>query len=199
MIQTSSPEVGLVYCWSIKKIDENDFVIPAIRSLKGGSTARGRVSEELARGCFIETGSTPVIKRSFIDAVGGYDATLQPQGADDWKLYFALSEVCEFAVIPEYLVGYRQTSGSVSRNLTAMSQSLEKVASWIFEKRPNLFPKCTSVKPCTTFTLSCSRRAFDNCQFGAALCYHAKALKAYPGKLLERDALIFAVRCTFSE
>jgi glycosyltransferase involved in cell wall biosynthesis len=195
VIQTSSPEVGLVYCWSIE-IDENDLVIPAIRSLKGGSTARGRVSEELARGCFIETGSSPVIKRSFIDAVGGYDATLQPQGADDWKLYFALSEVCEFAVIPEYLVGYRQTSGSVSRNLTAMGQSMESVASWIFEKRPNL-PKMHKRQAMHSIHAFMSRRAFDNYQFGAALRYHAKALKAYPGKLLERDALIFVARCLF--
>ena len=137
-----------------------------------------------------------MIKRPFIDAVGGYDATLQPQGADDWKLYFALSEVCEFAVIPGYLVGYRQTSGSVSRNLTAMSQSVVRVASWIFEKRPNL-TKMQKRQAMHGIHAFMSRRAFDNCQFGAALRYHAKALKAYPGKLLERDALTFVARCLF--
>jgi len=42
-----------------------------------------------------------------------------------------------------------------------------------------------------------SQRAFGNYQFGAALCYLAKAIKAYPGKLLERDALIFVARCLF--
>ncbi len=28
--------------------------------------------------------------------------------ARDWKLYLALSDICEFKVLPEYLVGYRQ-------------------------------------------------------------------------------------------
>ena len=74
VMQASSPEVGLVYCWSIE-IDENDLIIPPISSLKTRkrSTAQGDVTAELARGCFIETASTPLMKRSSIDAVGGYD------------------------------------------------------------------------------------------------------------------------------
>ena len=141
-MQASSPEVGLVYCWSIE-IDENDLVIPAIRSLKGGSTARGRVSEEVARGCFIKTGSSPLIKRSCIDAVGGYDASLQ-QG-EDWKLYLALSEICEFAVVPEYLVGYRQASGSLSEIQRQANQ--RKMLRAGFLKGGLIFvPKSLSVK-----------------------------------------------------
>ena len=194
-IQASSPEVGLIYCWWIE-IDENDLIIPAVGRLYRRSMAQGRVTEELARGCFIESGSLPLIKRSLIDAVGGYDATLRPQGADDWKLYFALSEICDFAVIPEYLVGYRQTSGSVSRNLTAMGNSMENVASWIFERQPNL-PKGIRRQTIYGIHAFMSQRAFINYQYGAALRYHAKALKAYPGKLLERSALIFVARCLF--
>ena len=129
VMQASSPKVGLVYCWSVE-IDESDLIIPPISSLKTRkrSTAQGSVTAELARGCFIETASTPLMKRSSIDAVGGYDPALRPQGADDWKMYLALSEICEFAVIPEYLVGYRQASGSLSRDVTAMGQSMVNVA-----------------------------------------------------------------------
>ena len=47
---------------------------------------------DLAKGCFIETSSAALIKRSLIEAVGGYDPSLRPQGAEDWKLYFSLSK-----------------------------------------------------------------------------------------------------------
>ena len=193
VMQASSPEVGLVYCWSIE-IDENDLVIPAIRSLKGGSTARGRVSEEVARGCFIKTGSSPLIKRSCIDAVGGYDASLQ-QG-EDWKLYLALSEICEFAVVPEYLVGYRQASGSLSRN-PAAGQSAENVAGWIFERRPDLCPEELKRQIIYDIRVWASGLAFDSSRFGAALYYRAKALKTYPAGLLAWDTWIFVARVLF--
>jgi glycosyltransferase involved in cell wall biosynthesis len=195
VMQASPSEVGLVYCWSIE-IDENDLIIPPISSLKGENTAQGHVTEELARGCFISPGSTPLIKRSCIDAVGGYDATLQPPGADDWKLYLALSEICEFAMIPEYLVGYRQVSGSISRNVTAMGQSMENVARWIFERQPNLSEelKRQSIHDIRAFI---SERAFANSQFGAALYYRGRALKVYPAKLLERQTLGFVARVLF--
>jgi glycosyltransferase involved in cell wall biosynthesis len=195
VIQDSLPDVGLVYCWPIE-IDENDHIIPAIESLKGRSTARGRVTAELARSCFIEPGSSALIKRSLIDAVGGFDATLQPQGADDWKLYFALSEICEFAVIPEYLVGYRQVSGSLSRNVKTMRQSMENVASWIFEKRPDL-PKELKRQAVYDIRVFMSNRAFDNYQFGEALRCRAEALTLYPGELLKRWNLMFVTRCLF--
>jgi glycosyltransferase involved in cell wall biosynthesis len=195
VMQESLPEVGLVYCWPIE-IDENDHVIPAVQSLKGGSTARGRVTAELARSCFIEPGSSALIKRALIEAVGGFDATLQPQGADDWKLYFALSEICEFAVIPEYLVGYRQASGSLSRNIRTMRQSMENVVSWIFEKRPDL-PKELRRQAIYEIRVFMSNRAFDNYQFGEALRCRAEALAVNPGKLLKPWNLMFVARCLF--
>jgi glycosyltransferase involved in cell wall biosynthesis len=194
MMQASSPAVGLVYCWSVE-IDESDLIIPPIASLKTRkrSAAQGTVTEELAKGCFIECGSSPLIKRSFIDAVGGYDANLRPQGADDWKLYLALSEICEFAVIPEYLVGYRQALGSVSRNLGAMSQSMENVARWIFEMRPDL-PEALRRRAMYGVNVFIAQRALDDDQFGTALRYHTRAYKGHPLGLLERPAFDFAVR-----
>jgi glycosyltransferase involved in cell wall biosynthesis len=194
VMQASSPAVGLVYCWSVE-IDERDLIIPPIASLKTRrrSTAQGAVTEELAKGCFIECGSSPLIKRSFIDAVGGYDANLRPQGADDWKLYLALSEICEFAVIPEYLVGYRQALGSVSRNLRAMSQSMENVARWIFERRPDL-PEALRRRAMYGVNVFIAQRALDDDQFGAALRYHTRAYKGHPFGLFERPAFDFAVR-----
>ena len=115
VMQASSPEVGLVYCWSIE-IDENDFLIEAAATSGQCYSPHGRVTVELAKGNFLRNSSSPVIKRSCIDAVGGYDPCLL-HGVEDWKLYLALSEICEFAVVREYLVGYRQWSASMSRDV----------------------------------------------------------------------------------
>ena len=194
VIQASSPNVGLVYCWSIE-IDENDLIIPPISTLKTRkrSTAQGAVTAQLARGCFIETASSPLMKRSDIEAVGGYDPDLQPQGADDWKLYLALSEICEFAVIPEYLVGYRQASGSLSRDVTAMGQSMVNVARWIFEKRPDL-PGELRRQSMYGLHAFMAQRALDNDQFAAGLRFRAKAYRSHPAGLFDPTTFEFVVR-----
>jgi glycosyltransferase involved in cell wall biosynthesis len=192
VIKASPAKVGLVYCWSVE-IDNDDLIIPPLNKLRKRSVVQGGVTKDLAKGCFIETGSTPLIKRSFIEAVGGYDVDLRPQGADDWKLYLALSEVCDFAVVPEYLVGYRQASGSVSRNLVPMIQSMESVANWIFDKRPDLG---VDLKRQALYGIRAfmATRALDNFQFGLSLRFLARACAAYPSGVFDHMTAEFVVR-----
>jgi glycosyltransferase involved in cell wall biosynthesis len=192
VMETAPAEVGLVYCWALE-IDKDDFVIPSLDRLQQKGTAKGSVTGELAKGNFIETSSVPLIKRSCIEAVGGYDSTLQPQGAEDWKLYLALSEICEFAVIPEYLVGYRQVSGSLSRNIIAMDQSIELVARWIFDRHPEFQE---TVKRQTVYLASVflAQRALDNDKFALALWFSVRGYWAYPRGLLRRPLRTFCAR-----
>ncbi len=190
MMQASPAKVGLVYCWSID-IDENDFVIPPLDRLESPSTVEGRVSEILARDNIIASGSTPLIKRSCIDVVGGYDSGLKH--AQDWKLYLALSDICEFKVVPEYLVGYRQSTGSMSRDVTGMAESLESITRWIFEKWPNLPDEVRSSNVYYR-GVYLARRAMDNNQFALALTYRLMAYKARPGAFLERSNFEFGAR-----
>lgn len=193
VMRASSPKVGLVYCWSID-IDESDFVIST--PFRGKSTAQGQVTAELAKGNFLENSSSPLIKRACLDAIGGYDSNLVPHGAEDWKLYLALSEICEFAVVPEYLVGYRQSGGSLSRDVTPMERSIELVASWLFEKWPNL-PEELKRQRIYYSGISLAQRALDNDRFVAALRYRARAYKARPAALLERSSFEFGARLLF--
>jgi glycosyltransferase involved in cell wall biosynthesis len=181
-VMQASPEVGLVYCWTIY-IDENDFVIPPVGA-KAGSTARGRVIAELATTNICENGSSPLIRRSCIEAVGGYDTNLQLPGALDWKLYLALCDICEFAVIPEYLVGYRISTEGMSRDIAAMSQSIELVERWISEKWPSL-PKEVGRRRTYNKNVYFAWLAFGNKQFAAGLRYLAVAYKARPRELLK--------------
>jgi glycosyltransferase involved in cell wall biosynthesis len=189
MMRAAPPAVGLVYCWSIE-VDENDFVVSRIGSK---STAQGRVTEELAKGNFLENSSSPLIRRSCLDAVGGYDPSLQPHGAEDWKLYLALSEICEFAVIPEYLVGYRQSNGSLSRDVAAMAKSTELVECWLIEKWPNL-PEELRRQRRYYSSVYLARLALDNNKFVESLRYLARGYRARPAGLLERSSFEFGAR-----
>jgi glycosyltransferase involved in cell wall biosynthesis len=193
MMRASPATVGLVYCWSIE-IDEDDFVIPPLDKIETWSRPEGRVTDELAKYNFLSNSSSPLIKRSCIDAVGGYDTSLLPPGSVDWKLYLALSECCEFAQVADYLVGYRQSFESMSRDVIAITRSKELVTRWLFEKWPNLSQE---VKSLSTYNAGVylANRALENGQFAAALAYRLKAFKARPtALLLERSSFEFGAR-----
>jgi glycosyltransferase involved in cell wall biosynthesis len=190
VMRNSSAKVGLVYCWSLD-IDENDRIIPPIRDK---SIAQGCVVEELAsKNNFLENGSVPLIRRSYLDAVGGYDLLPTYSGSEDWKLYFALAEICEFAVVPSHLVGYRRLSTSMSRNIAAMERSINHVEEWILERSPNLPAKAKR----QMFYHSNGYLAYlalSNNDFAKAARYHMRSLKAQPSALLSTSNLTFGIR-----
>lgn len=126
------PEVGVVYCWSVG-IDEDDRVIlPSWNH----STASGDVVREIVVRGIAGNGSTPLIRRSCLDQVGGYDE--DTAFSEDWKCYTALAGVCRFAVVPEYLVGYRLHEGGASLDFEAIEASLERITAWIRRRWPEL-------------------------------------------------------------
>jgi glycosyltransferase involved in cell wall biosynthesis len=188
-MQISSPKVGLVYCWCVD-IDENDLVIPPVVNK---STAAGSVLTKLVeKGNFLASGSVPLIRRSCFDAVGGYDSDLQ--AAEDWKLYLALSEICEFAVVPAHLVGYRRSSGSASNNIAVMERDMERVSRWIIDKWPDVHEK---VKWRMIYHQNCylAHLSLTNNRFAKALHYQAKSYRARPMALFAPETFFgFGVR-----
>ena len=132
----SSPNVGLVYCLSIG-IDENDtgsYVLLRACSEPHipGTCHRTNSGSLLHRNSKLQFWSSVHVLRPWL----GYDTELQLHGGEDWQMYFALSEVCEFAVLPEYLVGYRQAPGSQSRDVSRMAESIDCVIQWLTERWP---------------------------------------------------------------
>jgi glycosyltransferase involved in cell wall biosynthesis len=186
-VKAMKAPVGLVYCWSVP-IDEDDLVFapPGIEPKH-----EGHVFDELATHCFIETSSSVLIRRSCFDKVGGYDPHI-PQGAEDWKLYLTLSEICEFAVVPQYLVGYRQTPGSLSRSGN-MARSIDAVIEWMTGKWPDLPAKIRRER---TFHLNfyLAQLALDNGRPLEASRYWLHAVRLRPGLLLENSTFIFLPR-----
>ena len=191
-MQASTPEVGLVYCWTVE-IDESDRIIPPIRN---GSVAAGNVMAELvAKAGIIDSASNPLIRRSYLDTVGGYDSnrTLGTDTAEDWKLYLALAEICEFAVVTAHLVGYRRLTGSMSRKIAQMEKGMELVSRWVVDKWPNMPPQIVRQMNYHK-DIYLAHLALTTNNFADALYYQMRGCKSWPIALFTAANLKFYVR-----
>jgi glycosyltransferase involved in cell wall biosynthesis len=131
------PEAGLVYCWSIG-IDEQDCVLAQRVS---PASFEGEVFAALVFQNFIGNASSPLIRRGCIEEVGGFDQTLRAaraEGCEDRKLYMDIAERHDFALVPLFLVGYRQMPGSMSWNSEQMLRSHELIMAEARRRHPEV-------------------------------------------------------------
>jgi glycosyltransferase involved in cell wall biosynthesis len=126
VMEKGGDRIGLVYCYS-RLIDEHDIVTPQ----EGRQDkARGDVYALLILSNFVGNGSSPLIRRTYLQEVGGYDSSLRARGAqgcEDWGVSLSIAERWEIDLVPEYLVGYRIAAGNMSRNHVTMARSWEIV------------------------------------------------------------------------
>lgn len=134
-LRAAGPEAGLVYCWSAY-IDEEDKII----SWGAHPQYIGDVFFQLLYGNFVGNGSSPIMRRELVLEAGGYDSSLharKAQGCEDWKLYLLLAERSHFAVVPDHLVGYRQTVAAMSGDVSQMLRSDAIVRDEMLTRHPN--------------------------------------------------------------
>lgn len=102
-----SPEsVAVAYAWS-RLIDDHGRRIGEILP----SALEGEVWATLLAFNFLGNASATIVRRSAIEAIGGFDPSyraLDACGCEDWEVYLRLAERFEFVVVPEYLVEYRK-------------------------------------------------------------------------------------------
>ena len=175
-LRAAGPNVGVVYCWSLG-IDENDRIV--LPSWNNGTASGIVLCEIVARG-IAGNGSTPLIRRQYIDAVGGYDVSLTL--CEDWKFYTALAGICEFAVVPEYLTGYRLHSESASLSVLRMENAIAEVTAWIGRTWPWLPIEVLRERRYTVDTYL-AFLAIRERKYLHALRFLWKALRTRPDKL----------------
>ena len=174
-LKSTQPTTVLVYSWSVD-IDERSLVISRRLDL---DRFEGDAYAALVLTNFIGNASVPLIRRDVLVAVGGWDASLRAraaQGCEDWQLYLRLAEVGDFVLAPGFLIGYRQTSGSMSRQVPEMTRSYELVMAEAKAGHPEL--------PAELFRWS--RAAFD--------FYRFETLRDSAAPLSSLRALLSAVR-----
>lgn len=138
VMRHAPPRVGLVYAWS-SIIDEAGRIVD--RRGCGVPHHEGEVYPALILWNFVGNASAPVIRRACLETIGGFDPGLHARGAqgcEDLKLYLAIAERYEFAVVPEFLVGYRQTGAAMSRDVWQMQRSHELVLEEVRQRHPEL-------------------------------------------------------------
>ena len=156
----SEPSVGLVYAWSVM-IDESDRIINrsnAINSFHFSNIAsvEGEVYLPLIYRNFIGNSSVPLIRKSCLNKVGNYNELLKEQdaqGCEDWDLQLRIAEFYQYKVVPNFLVGYRRYSNSMSGNHLRMAKSYNLIMADVKEKYPKI-PK---------FVYRCSKSHFYSC------------------------------------
>jgi len=132
----SEPSVGVVYSWSLD-INEKDL-------LTGGfynSTIEGEVYKALVYKYFIGNASSSLIRRICFEKVGGYNCKMKAQnaqGCEDWELHLRIADRYQFKVVPEFLVGYRQITSSMSCNFAAMAKCQALIMADVRHSHPEI-------------------------------------------------------------
>lgn len=112
--RADDPRIVCVYGWYVPI----DAAGRATADRGSGGLREGRVHDDLLLGNFVGPGSSPLLRRSAVEAAGGWDEALR--GNEDHALYLRLAGTGRFAVVPEVLVGYRQRPDSLSRDRRMM-------------------------------------------------------------------------------
>lgn len=134
--QQSCLDVGVVYTWSLdidgQERPTGDFHAAAIV---------GNVHKTMICHNFLGNASSTLIRKSCLDQVGGYDSRLreqQAQGCEDWDLYLRLAARYPFAVVPEFLVGYRKQASGMSGDYHQMARSQQLMLETTRQNHPEI-------------------------------------------------------------
>jgi glycosyltransferase involved in cell wall biosynthesis len=135
-MQEVGDNAGLVYCWWVW-IDEQGKVLD--RSPRWD--VEGHAQETLLQINFTGNASVPLYRRRCLEEVGGYDESLEQQGArgcEDWDVALKVSAQCGVAVVPQLLVGYRRLPESMSTQCQVMWRSQQLLTSGLQQRQPEL-------------------------------------------------------------
>jgi hypothetical protein len=180
-IHRAGARTGVSYCLSVM-IDERDITLTGMIT---ACALEGNVLPALLEQNFLGNASTPLIRHACLDLVGGYDPSLYlegAQGAEDWKLYLALAEICEFALVGRCLVGYRKSQTSMSANFVTMQRSLDLVRQWAQRRWPLVTEEHWRRSRYLANRYLADVAVTSN-SFGRAAMYYARAIQAKPAQL----------------
>ena len=120
-MRAGGSQTGFVYAFC-RRIDRESRVLHSASS----EVFEGAVYLRLLLRNFVGSGSTPLIRRTALTAIGGYDPDLRRQGAEgceDYLMQLLIARSWKVGCVPAYLIGYRWSDQTMSRNLARMLRS----------------------------------------------------------------------------
>ncbi|BAY31960.1 family 2 glycosyl transferase [Nostoc carneum NIES-2107] len=182
----SDSSVGLVYTWSVL-IDEYDAIIDHFNI--NISSIEGEVYKKLLYINFLGNASVPLIRRVCFEKVGGYHTQLKQhsaQGCEDLDIYLRIAEHYQFRVVREFLIGYRQVIGSMSKSYISMEKSYDLVMKSCQQRHPEI-PNYIFYWSASYFRYYLARESFKSEQFRDTILYLYKAVELDATLLLHQD------------
>ncbi len=176
-LERAAPQVALAYAWSAR-IDATGRQFPLDRR----PHVSGWVYPAFVYKNFCSA-SAPLIRRDCLAVIGGYDPSLRArggEGCEDIDLLLRLADRYEFALIPEYLLGYRQWCGSMSCNTAAMERSFQMVMQRVGRRYSELPARITRWA-LSEFYLHLMARARELGDQRGILRYMRQAMRYDPG------------------
>ncbi|QJE73739.1 glycosyltransferase family 2 protein [Aerophototrophica crusticola] len=132
-LEEAGPSAALCYCWSWA-IDKESRVIP--NGIIHAFTFADNPFPPLVMYGFIGNGSTMLMRRSAMLAVGGYDTSLPHY--DEGMMALRLAERWRFTVVPRFLVGYRILPTSMSHRTHETEQFHRDLLDRLHGEHPEL-------------------------------------------------------------
>ncbi|WP_284274179.1 glycosyltransferase family 2 protein [Bradyrhizobium iriomotense] len=163
--EQSRPETALVYAWCCW-IDDHGTITGSAPPMR----LEGSIFAQMCLGNVVISGSNALIRREALIAAGSFDESLRSrggQGCEDWKLYLQIAERYAIAMVPEYLVGYRISPGSMSDDFKQMMQSRRLVEAEFVAAHPALALQFARGR--TILARSLALRAIDRGQIRDAI------------------------------
>ncbi|MGB7444911.1 MAG: glycosyltransferase family A protein [Coleofasciculaceae cyanobacterium] len=124
-----NPKVGLVYTWTALADQDGKSTGRVIKS-----HAEGDVWKELLEFNMVCCGSTPLIRRSCLEAVGLFAKDVTP--SDDWEMWLRLASQFHFGVVKEPLIRYRQHASNSSKKSQVMLETSRTIIERTFASAP---------------------------------------------------------------
>ena len=129
----AAPEpVGFVYCWQ-RAIDERSAIVGSDQ----GWSYSGRAFRQFSYINAVGGGSGLLLAPEAVAQLDGYDETLRAkhaQGCEDMMIQLRIASRFPVAVVPEYLVGWRQHGRNMSCDIDQMRRSYQLVYQTLFDE-----------------------------------------------------------------
>lgn len=121
-----TPDAGVAYSWTTF-VDEKGNVLYKQEPV----FHEGNVYPQLLVGNFILNGSNVLIRRQFVESVGGFHAPLKY--AEDWEFYIRLSTLCHFVLVPKHQIIYLRSSQSATSKVDVMEKEIVSQIARVFQ------------------------------------------------------------------
>ena len=182
-IDQCGERTAMIYCWYRRVDEEGD---------EHGSyfpfAVEGDVRRAIILRNFVGNASVPLFRAEALRQTGPYLTREEQggvQGCEDWDLSIRVAETWEVGVVPEVLVGYRQSDSCMSSAAPGMAASFRVVMDRARRRNADL--------PTTLFRWAEGRfqsylvsKSYGSCDYRACLIAVGRAIWSDPAMMLNR-------------